>query len=127
MSDQKKTKAVGYDKYVNWKVLIIPVVLFFGILAAPTPYGMKDVGTEYQLGRTAVIELITQRLFHDFKTGFSRTVSCPDYFDVLQFFANGAYSIRFFSEEMKTADDGMDGPAGKLPARRIQYVKNPIV
>jgi len=63
MSDQKKTKAVGYDKYVNWKVLIIPVVLFFGILAAPTPYGMKDVGTEYQLGRTAVIELITQRLF----------------------------------------------------------------
>ena len=26
---EAKEKAAGYDKYVNWKLLVIPVVLFF--------------------------------------------------------------------------------------------------
>jgi sodium-dependent dicarboxylate transporter 2/3/5 len=63
MTDGKKKKAVGYDKYVNWKTFSIPVILLFAILLAPTPYGMKDVGTEYQLGKKAVINFITQTLF----------------------------------------------------------------
>lgn len=64
MADLKKQKAVGYDKYVNWKLFIIPVVLLFAILFMPTPYGMKDVGTEYQVGTKAVINFITQTLYN---------------------------------------------------------------
>ncbi len=65
MADPKpKVKATGYDKYVDWKFFIIPVVLFFIILAIPTPYGMKDVGTEYQLGPEKVVNMITESLFN---------------------------------------------------------------
>ena len=63
MSAAKKKKVTGYDKYVDWKMFIIPVVLFFLVLVLPTSYGMKDVGTEYQVGPKAVIDLITQDLF----------------------------------------------------------------
>ncbi|MFH1935635.1 MAG: DASS family sodium-coupled anion symporter [Pseudomonadota bacterium] len=59
-----KAKAAGYDKYVNWKLLIIPVVLFFAILLLPTPYGMKDVGTEVKVGPKAVVNFITTELFN---------------------------------------------------------------
>jgi len=58
-----KSKATGYDKYVNWKLFFIPVVLFFAVLILPTPYGMKDVGTEVQVGPEAVVNLITTKLF----------------------------------------------------------------
>ncbi len=58
-----KKKATGYDKYVDWKLFIIPVVLFFLILVLPTPYGMKDVGTEYNVGPKAVVNLLTTELF----------------------------------------------------------------
>ncbi|MFH1954081.1 MAG: DASS family sodium-coupled anion symporter [Pseudomonadota bacterium] len=60
---QAKPKATGYDKYVNWKLFIIPVVLFFAVLILPTPYGMKDVATEVQVGPQAVVNLITTELF----------------------------------------------------------------
>ncbi|MBW1779769.1 MAG: DASS family sodium-coupled anion symporter [Deltaproteobacteria bacterium] len=60
---QAKPKATGYDKYVNWKLFVIPVVLFFAVLILPTPYGMKDVGTEVQVGPKAVVNLITTELF----------------------------------------------------------------
>ncbi|MCG2776413.1 MAG: DASS family sodium-coupled anion symporter [Desulfobacterales bacterium] len=59
-----KAKAAGYDKYVNWKLLIIPVVLFFAILLLPTPYGMKDVGTEVKVGPKAVVNFIITELFN---------------------------------------------------------------
>jgi len=62
MPDAKK-KATGYDKYVDWKLFVIPVVLFFGILLLPTPYGMKDVGLEYKVAPKAVLNHITQALF----------------------------------------------------------------
>jgi len=62
MSKAKK-KATGYDKYVDWKLFIIPVVLFFGILALPTPYGMKDVSVEYNVGPKAVINYLSQAVF----------------------------------------------------------------
>lgn len=63
-SMNKKKKVTGYDKYINWKIFIFPVVLFFAVLLMPTPYGMKDVGTEYQLGSREVINHITQKLFN---------------------------------------------------------------
>jgi solute carrier family 13 (sodium-dependent dicarboxylate transporter), member 2/3/5 len=60
---KKGKKVTGYDKYVDWKMFSIPVVLFFVLLLIPTPYGMKDVGTEYRVGPKAVIEQITRALF----------------------------------------------------------------
>ena len=60
---KKVKKVTGYDKYVDWKMFSIPVVLFFLLLLMPTPYGMKDVGTEYNVGPKAVVEHITRALF----------------------------------------------------------------
>ncbi|MGD8387435.1 MAG: DASS family sodium-coupled anion symporter [Desulfobacteraceae bacterium] len=60
---ETKKKATGYDKYVNWKLFAIPVILFFVVLFLPTPYGMKDVGTEYKVGPKVVKNFITQELF----------------------------------------------------------------
>ncbi|MBC2717848.1 MAG: DASS family sodium-coupled anion symporter [Desulfobacteraceae bacterium] len=59
-----KPKVTGYDKYVDWKIFIIPVVLLGLILAMPTPYGMKDVGMEYRVGPKMVKNFITKELFN---------------------------------------------------------------
>jgi anion transporter len=59
----KKKKATGYDKYVDWKLFVIPLVLLFGILFMPTPYSMKDVGTEYHVGPKAVTGYLAKELF----------------------------------------------------------------
>jgi len=58
---KKEKKVTGYDKYVDWKMFSIPVALLFVLLLIPTPYGMKDVGTEYRIGPKAVVEHITKR------------------------------------------------------------------
>ncbi len=60
---QEKKKATGYDKYVNWKLLIIPIVLFAAILMLPTPQGMKKVGMQYSVGPKVVTNYISQQLF----------------------------------------------------------------
>jgi anion transporter len=59
----QKRKATGYDKYVDWKLFSIPVALLLIIMIMPTPYGMKDVGTEYRVGPKAVVDAIIQQLF----------------------------------------------------------------
>ena len=64
MAKDTKRKATGYDKYVNWKIFFIPVALLFIILLIPAPYGMRDVGMEYRVGPKAVINFITESLFH---------------------------------------------------------------
>ncbi|MBT8341448.1 MAG: DASS family sodium-coupled anion symporter [Desulfatitalea sp.] len=64
MSVAQKAKPTGYDKFVDWKLFLIPVVLFFLILALPTPSGMQDVGAEYSVGPRRVIEYFTRQLFH---------------------------------------------------------------
>jgi len=63
MTTQKK-KAVGYDKYVDWKMAVIPVALMIGILLMPPTEGMRDVGTEYSVGSVVVKEHFAQELFN---------------------------------------------------------------
>ncbi len=60
---QEKKKATGYDKFVNWKLLIIPVILFTLVLLLPTPEGMKKVGMQYSVGPKVVTNYISQQLF----------------------------------------------------------------
>jgi len=60
---EKTKQLTGYDKYVNWKILIVPVILFFAVLFMPTPNGMKDVGMEYKVAPTAVVDHFTRSLF----------------------------------------------------------------
>ncbi|WP_020587359.1 SLC13 family permease [Desulfobacter curvatus] len=60
---QEKKKVTGYDKYIDWKIFIVPVVLFFAVLFMPTPYGMKDVGMEYTIAPQKVVSYITNELF----------------------------------------------------------------
>ena len=62
MSEQKQ-KAVGYDKYIDWKVFIFPVLLLFSILLLPPTEGMRDVGTEYSLGGRVVTVFLGESLF----------------------------------------------------------------
>lgn len=59
----EKKKGTGYDKYVDWRLFIIPVTLFFLVLLLPTPYGMKDVAVEYNVGPEAVVNAVTLDLF----------------------------------------------------------------
>jgi sodium-dependent dicarboxylate transporter 2/3/5 len=60
---EKTKQLTGYDKYVNWKILIVPVILFFAVLFMPTPNGMKDVGMEYKVAPGAVVDHFTRSLF----------------------------------------------------------------
>jgi len=62
-AQQVRKKVTGYDKYVDWKLFIIPVVLLFGILMMPTPYGMKDVGTEIKVGPQVILDFLTETMF----------------------------------------------------------------
>ena len=57
------TKASGYDKFVNWKLFAIPLILCILAMAIPTPSSMKDVATEYKVGPKAVVDMITRELF----------------------------------------------------------------
>ncbi|BDQ34841.1 SLC13 family permease [Pseudodesulfovibrio portus] len=61
---QDKKKATGYDKYVNWKLFIFPVVLFAAVLVLPTPKGMKDVGMQYSIGPDKVVDFLCTELFN---------------------------------------------------------------
>jgi len=60
---QEKKKVTGYDKYIDWKIFIFPVVLFFAVILMPTPYGMKDVGMEYTIAPQKVVSYLTTELF----------------------------------------------------------------
>ncbi len=63
MAAVQKIKPTGYDKFVDWKLFSIPVILFFVILSLPTLSGMRDVGAEYNVGPKVVVAQITQTLF----------------------------------------------------------------
>ncbi len=63
MAAATQKKATAYDKYIDWKKFIIPVVVFALILILPTPYSMKDVGVEYKVGPRAVLDYLNMELF----------------------------------------------------------------
>lgn len=63
-ADDKTKKATGYDKYINWKLFFIPLVLLLVLVFMPTPKGMLDVGVEYALGPKYVEDLYAQKLFN---------------------------------------------------------------
>ena len=60
---EQKPKASGYDKYINWKVFIIPLGLLILLLIMPTPKSMLDVGVEYAFGPKYVKEFFAKELF----------------------------------------------------------------
>ncbi len=61
--DRGKKKATGYDKYIDWKVFVFPVVLLLLFLFMPATQGMRDVGTEYSVGPHIVVNALTEQLF----------------------------------------------------------------
>jgi anion transporter len=63
MASTGTKKVTGYDKFVNWKILIFPVALMFLIMLMPASKGIKDVGTEYKVGPKTVVEFFCQSLF----------------------------------------------------------------
>ena len=64
-TQEKQKPATGYDKYIDWKIFIIPVIIFFAILFLPTLNAMKDVGTEYQIGPKVVKSLIVKTFYNE--------------------------------------------------------------
>ena len=58
-----KKHATGYDKYIDWKIAFIPIVLFFAVLMMPNTGLIKDVGTEYSMGPKAVSRFLAKELF----------------------------------------------------------------
>ena len=58
-----KKAATGYDKYINWKLFIIPLGLLILLAVIPTPKSMLDVGVEYSLGDKYVKDFFARELF----------------------------------------------------------------
>lgn len=64
MVDKLKSKNVaGYDRYINWKLFIIPVVLLIIFAVTPTPDSMLDVGVEYRFGEKYVEDYFAGEVF----------------------------------------------------------------
>ena len=63
MTQQKNVKATGYDKFINWKLFILPLGLLIILTVMPTPKSMLDVGVEYIMGPTYVRECFSNELF----------------------------------------------------------------
>ncbi len=60
---QGETKAAGYDKYINWKLFLIPLGSLILLLILPTPKSMLDVGVEYSMGTKYVQSYFAEELF----------------------------------------------------------------
>jgi len=63
MADDAKKQAKGYDKYINWKVFVIPLGLLLFMLFIPTPKSMLKVGVEYAYGPQYVQAYFARTLF----------------------------------------------------------------
>ncbi len=62
-STTPKTKATGYDRFIDWRLFAVPLTLFFGIMLIPTPRSMLEVGAEYALGPSLVREHFARDVF----------------------------------------------------------------
>jgi len=63
MADKQKQKPTGYDKYIDWKLFVIPLAFVVVLWIIPTPSSMLDVGVEYALGPKVVQEFYAGELF----------------------------------------------------------------
>ena len=60
---REKKAATGYDKYIDWKIFIFPLLILIVMLAMPPLDGMKDVGTKYAVGEKVVLKQLADQLF----------------------------------------------------------------
>ncbi len=66
MTDRGKVhRTTGYDKFINWKLFIIPVGLLILLSIIPTPESMIDVGVEYSMGPKYVRDYFARELFNE--------------------------------------------------------------
>ncbi|NQU06848.1 MAG: DASS family sodium-coupled anion symporter [Calditrichaeota bacterium] len=63
MANPSEHKASAYDKYINYKRFSIAVAAFVILILIPIPDSMRDVGVEYSMGKTYVLDYITHELF----------------------------------------------------------------
>jgi sodium-dependent dicarboxylate transporter 2/3/5 len=64
MTDQiKKKKPAGYDRFINWKLFLIPLGALILLTIIPTPKSMLDVGVEYVMGPKYVRDYFSKELF----------------------------------------------------------------
>lgn len=63
MTPPSEKKATAYDKYINYKRFSIAVIAFIILILIPIPDSMRDVGVEYAMGKTYVLDYITHELF----------------------------------------------------------------
>ncbi|MBW2030711.1 MAG: DASS family sodium-coupled anion symporter [Deltaproteobacteria bacterium] len=63
MKREGEKRATGYDKYVNWRLFVIPLGALIILLMIPTPKSMIDVGVEYSMGPKYVQRFFAERLF----------------------------------------------------------------
>jgi len=69
MAEQRtKEKAAGYDRYINWKMFLVPLGLLIILLLLPTPKSMLDVGVEYAPGPAYVKDYFARELFEKTKS-----------------------------------------------------------
>lgn len=109
----KQKKATGYDKYIDWKIFSLPVVLLSAILIMPPTAGMRDVGVEYALGGKTVINHLSKILFEKESSEDLeqwQLLACQVMEQSIQMGANSR--DRFLSRDLKWCR------ANKIPASR---------
>lgn len=58
-----KEQATGYDRYIHWKLFVVPLSVLLVLLFVPTPGSMIDVGIENVLGSKYVQSYFADQLF----------------------------------------------------------------
>ena len=60
---ERKQKVTGYDKFINWKLFVIPLGILIILTLIPIPKSMLDVGVEYSMGPKYVQNFFSKELF----------------------------------------------------------------
>lgn len=61
--EKEKQVLTGYDKFINWKLFVIPLGLLLFMVFIPIPRSMLDVGVEYSMGPRFVRDFFGEQLF----------------------------------------------------------------
>jgi solute carrier family 13 (sodium-dependent dicarboxylate transporter), member 2/3/5 len=62
-ADKAKKRAVGYDRYINYKTFGLAVGAFIALLFIPVPSSMLDVAVEFSWGEKYVLEYFAQEFY----------------------------------------------------------------